>query len=279
MVKSAVRTMDTTSDLADRQLNQKVDKFIVSGGSKHGWTTWLTAVADPRVCAIAPMVIDMLNTSKQMKHQVQSYGKYSDKIQPYTDLDIPDRMDSYEGRRLMQIVDPYTYRDRMTMPKLVVLGTSDPYWTVDASSFYFGDLPGPRYLYYLPNAGHGLGVGMMPTLLAFMNASLNETALPKLDWTAASDWSLKVTLDHPLASATLWQAASPTRDFRKATWPPSAIEGKGQCTVRLDAPKEVYLAYFVQVRLVGASGLPYDLSTTITVLPDTLPFARADATE
>ena len=38
----------------------KVDQFFVAGGSKRGWTTWTTAVVDPRVVAIVPMVIAFL---------------------------------------------------------------------------------------------------------------------------------------------------------------------------------------------------------------------------
>ena len=65
MTKSAVRAMDTVtsvvSSTSENALN--VDKFVVAGGSKRGWTTWTTAIVDPRVIAIAPIVIDMLNIS------------------------------------------------------------------------------------------------------------------------------------------------------------------------------------------------------------------------
>ena len=36
----------------------KIEKFVVSGGSKRGWTTWLVGIVDPRVMAIVPVVID-----------------------------------------------------------------------------------------------------------------------------------------------------------------------------------------------------------------------------
>ncbi|MEX2132320.1 MAG: PhoPQ-activated protein PqaA family protein, partial [Pseudohongiellaceae bacterium] len=50
MTKSAVRAMDTiTSLMADDNGNGiDVDRFVVAGGSKRGWTTWTTAVVDAR---------------------------------------------------------------------------------------------------------------------------------------------------------------------------------------------------------------------------------------
>src|SRR5579883_2168441 len=46
----------------------KVDHFVVAGGSKRGWTTWLVGTVDPRVIAIVPLVIDALNSEKITQH-------------------------------------------------------------------------------------------------------------------------------------------------------------------------------------------------------------------
>ena len=47
-------------------------RTVVTGGSRRGWTTWLTAVADPQVAGIAPILIDMQNLREQLKHQLDS---------------------------------------------------------------------------------------------------------------------------------------------------------------------------------------------------------------
>ena len=57
MTKAAVRAMDTITAFCKSQpaASVAVEKFVVSGGSKRGWTTWTTAAVDHRVVAIVPV--------------------------------------------------------------------------------------------------------------------------------------------------------------------------------------------------------------------------------
>lgn len=66
MTKAAVRAMDATTQFlaTDAGGRLAVEKFVVAGASKRGWTTWTTAAVDKRVVAIAPLVIDILNVEK-----------------------------------------------------------------------------------------------------------------------------------------------------------------------------------------------------------------------
>lgn len=274
MVKSAVRAMDAIQALVKAERGYDVKDFMVIGASKRGWTTWLTAAVDPRVAAIAPMVIDVVNMAPQMKHQLNAFGAYSSQIDDYTERNIQGRMDTPEGQKLRAIVDPYSYRDALTLPKLIILGTNDEYWPVDAAKFYFNDLKGEKRLHYVPNAGHGLDLSIVPAIAAFYNALLTGERLPKCQWDSLSDGTLEVTWEHPDGRATLWQAHSPNRDFRKARWTGTGLTGEGKVSVKIDPPQQGWTAYYVAVSFpakLGDTEARYPSCTLVDVVPDTFP--------
>ncbi|OHB65151.1 MAG: hypothetical protein A2Y77_09080, partial [Planctomycetes bacterium RBG_13_62_9] len=190
MVKSAVRAMDTVQDYVPKATEGKlkINQFVVSGGSKRGWTTWLTAAVDKRVRAIAPAVIDVLNMDEQMRHHFAAYGFYSTAIEDYQNHDIFSRLDTPEGQKLISFVDPYEYRERYTMPKFLLNSSGDQFFLCDSAQFYFKDLPGSKYLLYSPNTDHGLdGSEADKALLAWYAALLAGRDLPQFSWQVAAE--------------------------------------------------------------------------------------------
>ena len=114
MVKAAVRGMDATQEFAKQEWQMPIEHFTVTGASKRGWTTWLTAATDPRVNALAPMVINMLNMAAHDKLQLESFGKYSDQIHDYTERGLQQKSCTpSKVRRLRAIVDPIAYRKQL----------------------------------------------------------------------------------------------------------------------------------------------------------------------
>jgi len=282
MVKSAVRAMDTIQShilsVTDHKLN--INKFIVSGASKRGWTTWLTAAVDKRVIAIMPLVIDVLNMDESMKHHFGAYGFYSPVIQDYVKMKVFQRMDTPKGQALLKIVDPYEYRNRLTMPKYLVNATGDQFFLPDSAQFYFHDLPGEKYLCYLPNTDHGLNLGAFANLTVFYKSVLAGSARPKFSWSVRPDGSIVVTTVTTPSQVNLWQAtASKTRDFRIGTigrvWKSSPLtdQGGGVYVAKVPVPKEGWTAFFVELNFDGGQVGTYKFTTQVHVVPQRLPFA------
>ncbi|MEW6234382.1 MAG: PhoPQ-activated protein PqaA family protein [Candidatus Omnitrophota bacterium] len=272
MVKSAVKAMDAVQAFCGDKLQWKVKKFVVSGASKRGWTTWLTGAADKRVKGIAPMVIDTLNMGPQMKHQVESFGSYSQQIEDYTKLNLPDKLGSPEGKVLTDLVDPYVYRRKLNIPKLIFMGTNDEYWPVDAIKYYFDDLQGEKYIHYVPNAGHDLGGGeqAVRALGAFFYQCARGEKHPKVTWRLSQkedEAVLKVAADESVISANLWTVLSSDRDFRNDKWSslPCGEENSPKFAAEVSFPKSGYKAFYVECVFPSPLGETYSQCTRVYV--------------
>jgi PhoPQ-activated pathogenicity-related protein len=66
----------------------------VSGASKEGWTTYLTAAVDKRVKAICPIVMDMLKLQANVHHMWRAYGGWTFAFQDYWQQDVLGRIDT-----------------------------------------------------------------------------------------------------------------------------------------------------------------------------------------
>lgn len=217
MVRAVVRTMDMLGASG-------FSRFVVTGASKRGWTTWLAAATgDRRIVGIAPMVIDNLNFPMQMAHQLESWGGYSEQIEDYTSRDLQDSMDTDRGAELTVMMDPIHYIDRIKCPILIVNGSNDRYWTVDALSLYWDRLPSSKRCLIVPNVGHLLGgkVRMIETLSAFAAASAHDILLPEVraDLVCSKDM-IGAKVFGADEACELWAAYSASLDFRDSEWLP-----------------------------------------------------------
>lgn len=282
MVKSVVRAMDTVEALlaSPEGGDLKINQFVVAGGSKRGWTTWMTAAVDKRVIAIAPIVIDVLNVDQSMQHHYSSYGFWAPAIGDYVHHKIVDRRNEPRYVELLKIEDPYAYRERLTMPKCIINATGDQFFCPDSSQFYFGDLPGEKHLCYVPNADHSLkGSNALDTLICFYHCVVNDIPRPEVKWSLEPD-RIVVRCTQPPRKVTLWQAKNrEARDFREEvigkSYQPTELKpnGDGEYLAVLQKPAEGWEANFVQCEFDVGGPSPLRLSTPVKVLPDLLPAA------
>ncbi|MEZ5584682.1 MAG: PhoPQ-activated protein PqaA family protein [Candidatus Competibacteraceae bacterium] len=279
MTKAAVRAMDTVEEfLATKSID--IDDFIVIGGSKRGWTTWLTAAVDDRVKAIAPASIDMLNLGQQFIHQWEAYGFYAPALKDYVEFDLPCRMQSSAGQQLLQIVDPYAYRERYTLPKFVANSAGDQFFLPDSSQFYYADLPTPKLLRYAPNTDHAQNIEVILSATAWLDDILDGKSSPQYSWTFEPDGSIRVqTITRP-DTVRLWQATNPNgRDFRLEAigpaWTSSQLQdiGGGVYVGFVPSPAQGWTAFMVELTYDSPGELEADqvYTTDVQITPISCP--------
>jgi PhoPQ-activated pathogenicity-related protein len=288
MVKSAVKAMDAVQAfLPTVAPTTHVQDFVVTGASKRGWTTWLTAAVDDRVRAIVPIVFDALNLGEQMVHHYGVYGFFSFAIAPYGEMNVFERILTLQGQLLGKVVDPYTYLNngRFNIPKLIVNSTGDQFFVSDSAQYYFHDLPGDNnYILYVPNSGHGLdatqGMGSVAVqgIAAFYNAIIHGLPLPQFSWKVLDDGTIRVqTVTQPL-EVKLWQATNPdARDFRLTidkegtpsgiTWTstPLTSQGGGVYLGNVATPATGARGYYVELTFASPLPFPYRFTTELRV--------------
>ncbi len=282
MVKTAVRAMDAVQAFSRDKWALELDRFTVTGASKRGWTTWLTGAVDPRVDAIAPMVIDILRMQPQMQLARASWGAPSEHIEPYTSRGIDTRLASEKGRALLEIVDPWSYREQLTLPKLVIIATNDPYWPLDAASLYWDGLPGEKHILYVPNQDHGIRDydRLIGGLVALHESVAGGAPLPALEWRFREQPErVTLTVDSSERPALVrgWAARSRTRDFRESKWIwlDSSKHG-GAYRIDVDRLRRDYFALFAEAVYRKNRAMPLYLSTGIRIFPPMLPNRRPD---
>lgn len=284
MAKSAVAAMDAVQQsLAKEDNAPKIKRFVVAGASKRGWTTWLAAAVDDRVAAIAPLVIDMLNIKPSMKHHRASYGFWAEALNDYEREGFTKLLPSSESEAIRGIVDPYVYRDRLTMPKCLISASGDEFFLPDSSRFYFDDLVGEKYLSYTPNSGHSLDRSdALDTLLSFHASVAHGLPRPTVTWNGDEDAKEHIVrCSTKPVEAILWRAVNcDARDFRhtivgdayKAT--PLEPDVDGVYHMAIETPEKGFSATFARFAFDIGTPKPFRISTPVWISPNIEPFAE-----
>jgi PhoPQ-activated pathogenicity-related protein len=282
MTKSVVRAMDavTAFTRGATARRSEVASFVLGGASKRGWTAWTTAAVDRRVAAVIPLVIDMLNVEASFDHHYRAYGFWAPAIAAYQASGIMRWAGTRELAALLEIEDPFGYRSRLTMPKFMINSAGDQYFLPDSSKFYFDDLPGEKYLRYIPNTDHSLkGSDAGESAFAFYEALIAGRPRPKFSWRFEADGSIAVDTETRPLSAVLWQATNPNaRDFRLEAIGPayrsSPLEACGEGSYRAPPPEPVggWTAYFIELSFPSGGPFPFKFTTAVRVAPEILPF-------
>jgi PhoPQ-activated pathogenicity-related protein len=289
MTKAVVKTMDAVQMIAEElMLNIKPREFVLVGFSKRGAITWLTAAVDDRVCAISPVVYDTLNFVPSIENHRKTYGVFNDSLADYDLRNVLDRLRIKEGQELIDTVDPYTYRDRIKIPKYIINAAGDEFYPPDSSQYYINSLQGETLLRYVPNTDHGGSNGgfenALQGLLAWYSKLVSEKSRPKIKWKKSQDDILKVNINSNNATAVLWSADNSSKDFRLMTFGPNwhatpvAVSSEGKIELPLSVPESGWSGYFIEFSIQDTPGLVEKYTTPVIVLPNTDPFSLEQPT-
>jgi PhoPQ-activated pathogenicity-related protein len=168
------------------------------------------------------------------------------------------------------MIDPYSYKEKLTVPKMIFVGTNDPYWTADAIKHYFDQIPGKNLIHYVPNAGHDLAGGKqaLEGLSAFFGLTLQNKEYPVSTWAVnktTEGFELSVQANpNDLVEAAIWATTSADRDFRNNLWLTRRVKYEGS-TVKYTIPfvKKGYQAFYMDLKYKDPNGGTYTVSTRL----------------
>ena len=181
-----------------------------------------------------------------------------------------------EFAALMDIVEPYEYRDRLELPKYLLNSTGDEFFIPDSWKFYWDELVGEKHVRYVTNSNHSMaGTDVMDSIDAWYHAIVHNISMPRYSWDVADDGTITVfSLDEP-AAVLLWQAHNPeSRNFMQArigkayTSTPLTEVEPGVYSVKLEPPASGYTAYYIEMAYPSGIDTPLKFSTGVKVVPD-----------
>jgi PhoPQ-activated pathogenicity-related protein len=268
MAKAGSAALTATTAVAAHDCGVAPQRFIVTGASKRAWAAWLLGAADPRVAGLAPAMFDAVRIDRHAAHQVAVQGNLSSLLKSYRPL--LERLGTPAADDLLAIVDPWRHRARLSQPKLVVLGSNDPYWPPDSASLYLAGVA-PASVLYLPNNGHVPDDLRRLTdgLAALADAVADGSDLPAVALEVAvtgDDVGVVVTADAPGRRARVWVARSDNAGFRHEPYEARRARRQGVGSYAATVPLGGgYVALFGEVDFAGRRG-PYRLSSLLRIV-------------
>ncbi|WP_115555085.1 PhoPQ-activated pathogenicity-related family protein [Xanthomonas arboricola] len=258
MAAAIARTMS----LAERELAPlQIHRFILAGASKRGWASWHATIADPRVDAVVPFVIDILNMPAVLDHMYWAYGgNWPIAFNAYAKQAITAQLQTPAFAQLVQLQDPLSYlhtpyRKRLRVPKYIVNASGDDFFLPDNTQFFYDALPGSKALRMVPNSAHnGIRTSIVDSLVPFIARLQQQRSLPNVSDTlrAGDAPHIRFRSSERPTQVRLWAATNPqARDFRYACGiryhaTPIALARGNSVSVPVQIPDAGWSAYFVE---------------------------------
>lgn len=90
-------------------------------------------------------------------------------------------LDTPQVALLATIIDGNAYRERLTMPKMVVNSANDEFFMPDDTRYWWANMTEPKHFMIMPNTEHTTATGILeelPSIKAFLKATLANKTIP-----------------------------------------------------------------------------------------------------
>ena len=292
MVKATVRAMDAIQEFVPTlglPNVPRIGRFVLAGGSKRGWVTWLAGAVDNRVAGIAPIVIEILDMTPNLNFEWQVYGRWPVAFMDYTEMNVTRCLNCPVFQELGAIEDPKVYLDRFlarNVPIISISAVGDEFFLPDGFQWWYYDYTGEKYLGIQPNAEHSMFNRideLSSTLEAFMYTVDRGVPRPRFTWSISADGtSITVnSVDTPV-SVRVFEAYNERRGrafilncYLSCVWRPTDLVDQGNNTfvANVPVPAVGYTGYFVELNYqVGPDAPLLTVTTGVSIVPQILPY-------
>ncbi|CAI5503951.1 unnamed protein product, partial [Closterium sp. Naga37s-1] len=157
------------------------------------------AFAPYRVVGMVAYGFDLLDFGRNFQHLHDSLGAWPVILKFYATFNVTSQLQSPQFQRLTEDTDPYYFRERLTMPKLLVSAANDEVLALDDTYIWWNDMPEPKLLKIMANSEHmGIHINKWANqaTLSFLAsllhvnsscAALPASSRPSLTWTRPSN--------------------------------------------------------------------------------------------
>jgi len=191
MTKAAMNCMRAVTEWTTEKKIANLEGFLVAGASKRGWTTWavgmVTCPTCPNILGIAPLVPIVPELHSGMHRMWQAYEGWTFAFSDYMQQNSTRFIDDPNFAKLLSIVDPQYYYDRLErLPKFVIISSDDEFMMMDWSNIWYDHIKGERHLFIVPDTEHSMitGIPEVATSLGVFVSSIlhGRPERPTFDW-------------------------------------------------------------------------------------------------
>jgi len=248
-------------------------------------------------------VFDLLNALPNLDHHFRAFGGWSWAFTPYWVEDVSRYLRHPRAEQFFDIIDPFYYNERLTMPKMIAIGTGDQFFLPTGSNFFFDRLTEPKYKQVFENDDHGLGghTAVLDHNIEALFVAVSEgRTLPDFTFQRGETETggfLEVNSPEEPTEIFAWWADTTDvvceeievgrnvcrRDFRRSTlledtgtlWQRDEVESLGNGRYRVEYERreeDGYRGFFIEASYPGPEGYTHRVTTEVQVIPDTLPY-------